>query len=138
MNIKQIRYWEVNKENSTQCSCCGKNIKNIYHIELEDGQAFDVGTTCFEKQIKSKFNKMVVKKVKRALDLIKFQEGNLEYWATVTEEEYKRINPYNYAELFKTDGINNFEDYRNFMLNEFIPYHLEENKKIIKQYGQYL
>ena len=139
MKIKKISFNAGSRVDTTICDCCGKSIKNIYYITLADDSHLRLGTTCFDKQMKTNLDKMAKRKVNGALNSIQHWETEREYWETVTEEQYKIDRTYDYNERVAShnyEGIDTFEDYRKWVLTELIPYRLSVANDEIRKYAR--
>lgn len=132
MKIKKICFYSVNIKETTTCDCCGKGIKNIYFITMQDNTTLTLGSTCFSKQIKNNLNNMARKKVNHALETLQSLNNLRCKWETLTEEEYLKTTCDN--RIGKYEGIDTFEDLRKWYLNEFIPYRESLEQETISKY----
>lgn len=138
MKIKKINFYSVNKNEGCTCDCCGKYIINICSINTVEGTHINLGTTCFSKQMKTKLGSMAKKKVNHAIKMIKYWDEEKEYFQSVSEEQYKIDRPADYEERVAShqyDGIDCFEDYRKWQLEEFIPYRTSLAEADIAKYA---
>ena len=138
MKIKKINFYSVLKSEGCTCDCCGKYITNVCSIDTVGGGHFNLGSTCFDKQMKTKLGAMAKKKVNHAVKMIKSWNEEKEYMLHVSEEQYKIDRPADYEERVAShqyDGIDCFEDYRKWNLEEFIPYRISLAEADIVKYG---
>jgi hypothetical protein len=136
MRIKKISFYSVPRKEASTCDCCGKGIQNIYFITLADDTILKLGTTCFDKQMKTKLDKMAKRKVNSALKLMRFWEEQKEKWQAMTEEEYLNSPAAYENKIGKYEGINTFEDLKKWTLEEFIPYRISCEEEEIKKYAK--
>lgn len=137
MRIKRISFVSGGKNESTTCDCCGRAIQNICYITLADESHLRLGTTCFDKQMKSKLDKMAKRKVNHAIDLLKSYQEQLELWKNMTEEECKDIRPFDYEKIGKYEGIDTFKELKSWMVNEFFPYRISLEEEDITRYAKF-
>lgn len=137
MRIKRISFESVRKNESTTCDCCGRAIQNICYITLNDDSHLRLGTTCFDKQMKSKLDKMAKKKVNNAIKSLKIYQEQLEIWKNMTEESCKETRPMDYERIGNTEGIDTFEELKNWMVNEFFPYRISLEEEDITRYAKF-
>lgn len=137
MKIKSISFVTGVTNESTICDCCGKAIQNIYYITLADDSHLRLGTTCFEKQMKSKLDKMARRKLNHAIELMKSYQEQLEIWKNMTEEECKETRPMQYEKIGNYEGVDTFEELKNWMVNEFFPYRISLEEEEITRYAKF-
>lgn len=137
MKIKKISLVTGSKNESTTCDCCGRSIQNIYYITLADDSHLRLGTTCFSKQIKTNLNGMAKKKVNHAVKMLKWYQEMLETWKNLTEEECKEQFPGSYERIGQYEGIDTFEDLKNWNVNEFFPYRISLEEAEIAKYAKW-
>ena len=137
MKIKKIQFFEGTKNDSTICDCCGRTIQNICYITLADDSHLRLGTTCFEKQMKIKLDKMAKKKLNHAIKYLKSCEEQLAIWKDLTEEECKENYPGTYERIGKYEGIDSFQDLKDWHVNEFWPYRISLHEEEIAKYAKW-
>lgn len=143
MKIKKIAYYSVPRSESSTCSCCGKSIQNICSIETVEGERFNFGTTCFDKLIKDKLRSFQRKEYNQAIKFLKGYYKQQKVWENMTKEDYLGSEMYRTACICdggapwetKT-GLDSFEDYKNWMLNDFFPCRIEQEEKVIEKYSR--
>lgn len=143
MKIKRIVYYSVPRSESSICSCCGKSIQNICSIETVEGERFNFGATCFDKLIKDKLRAFQRKEYNQAIKFLKGYYKQQKVWENMTKEDYLGSEMYRTACICdggapwetKT-GLDSFEDYKNWMLNDFFPYRIEQEEKVIEKYSR--
>lgn len=127
-------YYSVPKSESNTCDCCGKSIQNICSITTVENEHFNFGTTCFDKVIKDKLQPYQRKEMNKALKGIRNYCEQQEIWKDMTEEKYIETH---YDKPWENyDDIHTFEEYKNWMLNEFFPYRLSEKEKILSRFSK--
>ena len=143
MKIKKITYYSVPRSESGTCACCGKSIQNICSVETVEGEHFNFGTTCFDKLIKDKLQSFQRKEYNQAIKFLKRYCKQQKIWEDMTEEDYLNSEMYRTACIcdggapweIKVD-LNSFEDYKNWMVNDFFPYRIEQEEKVIEKYSR--
>lgn len=143
MKIKKITYYSVPRSESGTCACCGKSIQNICSVETVEGEHFNFGTTCFDKLIKDKLQSFQRKEYNQAIKFLKGYCKQQKIWEDMTEEDYLNSEMYRTACIcdggapweIKVD-LNSFEDYKNWMVNDFFPYRIEQEEKVIEKYSR--
>lgn len=113
MKIKKISLITGSKNESTTCDCCGRSIQNIYYITLADDDHLRLGTTCFDKQMKTNLGSMAKKKVNHAIKFVKFWNEIKDNWETKSEEELRGLHPGSFERIGQYEGIDTFEDLKN-------------------------
>lgn len=137
MKIKKIMYYSVPRSESATCACCGKSIQNICSITTIEGEHFNFGTTCFDKLIKDKLQSFQRKEMNKAIKFIKSYCERMSEWYNMTEEKYCETHYIGDGLPWKTtEGLETFEDYKNWMINEFFPYRISEEEKIIARFSK--
>lgn len=110
MKIKKISLVTGSINESTTCDCCGRSIQNIYYITLANDDHLRLGTTCFDKQMKTNLDSMAKKKVNHAIKFIKFWNEIKTNWETKSEEELRELHPGSFERIGQYEGIDTFED----------------------------
>lgn len=136
MKIKKISLVTGSINESTTCDCCGRSIQNIYYITLADDSHLRLGTTCFNKQMKTNLDSMAKKKVNHAVKMLKWYQEMLETWKNLTEEECKEQFPGSYERIGQYEDIDTFEDLKNWNVNEFFPYRISLEEAEIAKYAK--
>ena len=136
MKIKSISLIQGTSKESTTCDCCGKSISNIYFITLADDSKLRLGTTCFAKQMKTNLDKMANKKVNHAIKMLKWYQDQLEVWKNLTEEECKENYPGPYERIGQYEGIDTFEDLKEWHVKEFFPYRIKLEEAEVAKYAK--
>ena len=137
MKIKKIMYYSVPRSESATCDCCGKSIQNICSITTIEDEHFNFGTTCFDKVVKDRLQSFQRKEMNKALRSIKAYCDGVRKWETMTEKEYIETHYVGDGLPWKiTEGLETFEDYKQWMLNDFFPYRISEEEKIIARFSK--
>lgn len=149
--ITNITFWRYGKNEGLTCTKCGAYIRNVYTVTYSDGFIANYGTECFDKLWKSgKLSKYGEKEFKKILKNIKFYNDVLATWQKCKTEQELIENPlmfssnyldrYNESEYIKNEYKRNahkddtFEEYRDYIINEFIPYRLKSERKELERF----
>lgn len=133
-HIKSISFNHYGKNEGCICDRCGKYIQNVASVNYVEGVHLNFGMDCFEKVHKAGLNKTGKKLMNKAIDRIKYHTEKLEaYTNGIINEEND--------EGFKTEQMldgywkgKDYEEYRDFMIHEFLPKRLEEDQKMIDKF----
>ena len=133
--IKKITFASVAKNEGCTCDRCGQYIKNIWTVTYQDDVVMNFGIDCFEKVSKEKLNAYGMKQMKKVLKSIQDYTERLEAWKSgeITEDCAYWQNQQ--AEWNKDSYWygRKFEEYKDWMINEFFPARLEyEQKELAK------
>lgn len=132
MKIKKISFYRADrKEDGAMCKCCGAWVKNVCVVDTEEEGRITLGTTCYEKQIKTRLNDMQKKKFNKLVKRVKNLQELVIMWENTTEETCRY--PYGYTWRDYED-CNCFEDYRKFY-EEATRKDLEEATAELAKYG---
>lgn len=134
MRIAKVNYYSVPRKESGRCACCGQGIVNICHVVTVEGEHFTFGTTCFDKLIKDRLQTFQRKELNKSLKHIKSYAEQLKKWETMTETEY--IENYYTKPWEEYDDVNTFDKYKEWMVNEFFPYRINEEQKVFKKFSK--
>lgn len=125
----------------TGCTCdkCWQWIQNIWTVSFDDNTKFHYGIDCFEKMTKSgKLTKVGENLLKKTIKSIAFYEEQLILWSTITEEEAeeKGLLTDLRNEVWNTSywAGRSFREYRDWQVNEFFPYRIAEEQKVLKKF----
>lgn len=112
MKIKKISFYSVSdKKDGAMCKCCGAWVKNVCVVDTVEEGRITLGTTCYEKQIKTRLNDMQKKKFNSLVKSVKNLQDRVKEWKNMTEDMY---DSYGYTSWRNYDGVNSFEDLRQF------------------------
>jgi hypothetical protein len=135
-HIKKIHFNRVGQNEGCCCDKCGQYIRNIWTVEYTDGIKLNFGIDCFEKMTKEKLNAYSMKQMKAALKRIQNWSEQLQKWQSgeITEEDESWKNEQ--ADWNKDSYWygRSFNEYKDWMINEFIPYRLENAQKEFKKF----
>ena len=139
--IKSIRFDKVSRNDGCTCDKCGQYIINVWTVQYADGVTLHYGIDCFEKIWKSgKLTRYAEKLMHKALKNIEFYSEKLEMWKVLTEQEAEEQGLLN--ELKTTDWNESywagktFEEYKNWMVDEFFPGRLEICQRDIGKFSK--
>ena len=139
--IKSIRFDRSGRNDGCTCDKCGQYIMNVWTVQYADGVTLHYGIDCFEKIYKSgKLTRQGEKLMRKALKDIAYYSEQLEMWKTLTEQEAEEKGLL--GELKVTDWNESywagktFEEYKNWMVNNFFPHRLECCQKDIDKFSK--
>lgn len=139
--IKSIRFDRSGRNDGCTCDKCGQYIMNIWTVQYTDGVTLHYGIDCFEKICKSgKLTRYGEKLMRNTLKQIAFYSERLEMWKALTEQEAEekgllvnlKVADWNTSYW----AGKTFEEYKNWMVNEFFPFRLEECQKDIDRFSK--
>lgn len=141
-HILSIGFSAVGKNEGCTCDKCGQYIKNIWTVKFDGDVTMNYGIDCFEKMYKTgKLTEYGVKLLKKAMKKIEHYSKQKEVWQKITEEEAKEkgmlaiIDPestLNQSRHGKSYWCGRtFEEYREFMVNEWIEERFKEAQEEI-------
>lgn len=135
--IKKINFEHVDKNEGCLCDRCGAYIRNIISVEFTDGVKVNYGQDCFEKLYKnSKLNSAGVSLMKKTLKRIDHYTAKLESYVS---GEINEENDEGYKTEQMFDGYwkgKPYEEYKDFMINEFLPKRFEECQKDVDRFSK--
>ncbi len=138
-HIAKIHFESVdNAEHGCTCDRCGQWIKNIWTVDYTEGFSVHYGIDCWEKVYKGgKLNKYGEKEMRKAMKSIKSIEENIASWKN---GEITPDNHYPWIEA-QEDKQNpwydkSWDEYKDWMINEFWAYRLEEAQKELKKFSK--
>ena len=143
-HIIKIMSDTVGKDEGCLCDRCGQYITNIITVRFAEGITMHYGTTCFDKLCKSgNLNKHGKHLMNKALKDITYYSQELEKYKS---GEYTAENDNGYiADQPKPDGAwytvswatnMPYEEYREYMITELLPYRLAEAQKIVDKFAK--
>lgn len=139
-HIKKIRFNRTGKEDGCLCDKCGQYIRNIWTVDYTDGVTLRFGIDCYEKLNKESGlttygQKLLKKATKRIEDYTKMFEAE----KALTEEtdiHYQNLqNPWDYESKDYWYG-KPWEDYHEWMLNEWFPARFADADKEIAKFAK--
>lgn len=135
--IKKINFEHVGKNEGCLCDRCGTYIRNIVSVEFTDGVKVNYGQDCFEKLYKSsKLNSAGISLMKKTLKRIDRYTAELESYVSGEINE-ENDESYKIEQMF--DGYwkgRPYEEYKNFMINEFLPERFKECQKDVDRFSK--
>ena len=143
-HIKSISFNAVSTNYGCTCDKCGKWIKNIWTVKFDDGISMNFGIDCYEKMYKSgTLTKAGVKAMKDALKSIEHYTKYREEWKYMTEADAKEkglldeLDPNAYCNRYNKSYWcgKTFDEYKEWMLNEWFPARFEEAQKKIDRFS---
>lgn len=139
--IKSMRFDKAGRNSGCVCDKCGQYIMNIWTVQYSDGVSLHYGIDCFEKLYKSgKLTRYGEKLMRNTLKSIAFYCEQLKMWETITEEEAEEKGLL--VDLKVTDWNSSywagktFEEYKDWMINEFFPARLAYCQKDIDRFAK--
>lgn len=138
--IKKITFARVGKDEGIICDRCGQYIQNIWTVTYSDGVVARFGIDCFEILCKeSKLTSFGQKELKKALKKIQEHQEWYEKEKSLTEEtdiRWQNIqHPWDYESKDYWFG-KPWEEYHEWMLNEFFKVRFEEDQKQIDRFNK--
>lgn len=133
-----IRKISFSRSEQHGCTCdrCGQYIKNIWTVTYADGVKLNFGIDCFEKLNKaSKLSTQGMKIMRKALKDIEFYTEKLNEWKNGVWTEDNCIawqNEKDDKQSYWSDKT--FEEYKEWYINEFYPYRLEQAQKEVDRF----
>lgn len=135
-HVKRIGFAQVGEKQGCTCDRCGQYIRNIWSVQYAEGFTVHYGIDCFEKVYKSgRLSQYGQKEMRRIMKSIEGYEKRIAEWESgeVTPE-----TNYSWQEAQK-DKLNpwygaTWEAYKDWMINEFFKYHLEEAQKELEKF----
>lgn len=135
--IKKINFEHVGKNEGCLCDRCGAYIRNIVSVEFTDGVKVNYGQDCFEKLYKSsKLNSAGISLMKKTLKRIDHYTAKLESYVS---GEINQENDEGYKTEQMLDGYwqgRLYEEYKDFMINEFLPERFKECQKDVDRFSK--
>lgn len=138
--IRKINFSRVGEQEGCTCDRCGQYIKNIWTVNYDDGITARFGIDCFEILTKeSKLTSFGMKEWKKALKKIQEHQEWYEAEKAKTEETdiaWQNIqNPMEWEDKDYWYG-RPYEEYHEWMLNEFFKVRFEEDQKQIDRFSK--
>ncbi len=139
--IKSIRFDRVGRNDGCTCDKCGQYIINVWTVQYTDGVTLHYGIDCFEKICKSgNLTRYGEKLMREALKDIKFYSEQLEMWKALTEQEAEEKGLLNELKVIDWNESywagKTFEEYKNWMVDEFFPGRLERCQRDIGKFSK--
>ena len=136
-HIKSVRFSSVGKAEGCTCDRCGQYIQNIWTVTFTEGMSLNYGLDCFEKVQKTGLSETARKNIKKALKSIQAYEEQLARFVSGERNE-ENDEAYKYAQREKNNAWYGepYEKYRDWFINEFFPYRISEENKIIEKYSK--
>lgn len=139
--IKSIRFDKSGRNDGCTCDKCGQYIMNIWTVQYSDGVTLHYGIDCFSKIYKSgKLTRSGEKLIRATLKSIEYYSEQLEVWKALTEQEAEEKGLL--GTLKVTDWNDSywagktFEEYKDWMVNEFFPARLAHCQKDIDRFAK--
>lgn len=137
--IKKIRFDKVGKTEGCTCDRCGQYIQNIWTVTYTDDVVMHFGIDCFKKLNKGKLNSYGMKVMRKALKDIEYYSEELKKWENgyYTEEcvEWQNLQvKHEWESQVSYWYGRQFEEYKEWMINEFFPARMREVQKEIDRF----
>lgn len=138
--IERIDFTKTGKNDGCTCDKCGQYITNIWTAKYSGGLVVHYGMDCFDKLLKDgKLSDYGVKLMHKALKRIKDVQTKMDAEKKLTEEtdiayQYTQ-EKHPYLQPSAWYGVP-WEEYHEWMLNEFWPYRMNEAQKELAQFSK--
>ena len=134
-HIAKIRFNSVGRNEGCTCDRCGQYIRNIWTVEYKEGFTVNYGIDCWEKVYKTGVNKYLEKEMRKIMKSIKsYDEMLSKYVSGEINEETDGGWIYDQKDEHIAWYGKPFEEYREWMINEFFPYRIGEKQKELKKF----
>lgn len=136
--IRRITFNHVGKQEGCLCDRCGQYIQNVWTVDYADGITAHFGIDCFEILNKqSGLSSYGKKELNKALKSIQKHQELFEQEKALTEET--DIRWHNIQHPFEWESKDywygkKWEDYHEWMLNEFFGRRFEDDQKQIDRF----
>ena len=135
-----IDCYTLPKNQGIRCEHCGTYIRNVFVFHFDDGFSLKCGVDCFNKIVKkTNLSQYGAKALKKQADRIKSFNDMREKWTrwqTPEEAEadgcFQRIEDPDKPGFWRVRTQSEFEEEKNFILNDLIPYRISEIQKETK------
>lgn len=136
-HIKHINFAHVGRNEGCLCDKCGQYIQNIVYVDYDDGVRINYGQDCFAKLYNGgKLSTYGVKLMKKALKAIEAHSKQLEAYKS-GEKTAENDIAYQYDQTYGGYWKDKpFEEYREWMINEFFPRRFEEDQKMVDRFAK--
>ena len=136
-HIKKISFESVGKAEGCTCDRCGQYIRNIWTVEYREGLTQHYGIDCWNAVLKEGLNKRGVAEIKKIMKSIEYYETRLAEYTSgeltaETDESYK-VEQADWNKQSYWNG-KSFEEYKDWMVNEFFPYRISETQKRLEKF----
>ena len=138
--ITKIEFAHVGRKEGRTCDRCGQYIMNIWTVRFSNNETIHFGMDCFEKLYKQGgLSAYGIKEFKRLLKHIRKETEMYEKWKNMTEEQARAEAESAGLKLVTEDRETafygeTFEDYKNWLLNEWFPQRFKENDETLKRF----
>lgn len=139
-HIKRIDFAHVGRKEGCLCDKCGQYIQNIVTVEYDFGTVH-YGQDCFAKMYNNStltsYGVKLLKKTMKSIEhwsreLAKYTSGEM---TAETDLSYKYCQPNEYGYCDKSYWTGKpYEEYREWMINEWFPARFEECQKEIDRF----
>lgn len=137
-HIAKIRFNSVGKNEGCTCDRCGQYIRNIWTVEYKEGFKVNYGIDCWEKVYKAgQLNKYGEKEMRKIMKSIKGYEEMLAMFVSGEINE-ENDSGWKYSQTEKRDAWYGkpYEEYKNWMINEFFPYRISIEQERLKKFSK--
>ena len=137
-HIAKIRFNSVGKNEGCTCDRCGQYIRNIWTVEYKEGFKVNYGIDCWEKVYKAGLlNKYGEKEMRKIMKSIKGYEEMLAKFVSGEINE-ENDSGWKYSQTEKRDAWYGepYEEYKNWMINEFFPYRISIEQERLKKFSK--
>lgn len=133
--INRITFAHTGRNEGCTCDRCGQWITNIWTVHYTDGVTINYGIDCFEKlQKDSKLNDFGQKVMKKALKSIEKHQKELDEYVSgkkTAENDGAFQFQQEYGGYWRGKD---YEEYRQWMINEVYPLRFAEDQKEIDRF----
>ncbi|MGN0180126.1 MAG: hypothetical protein ACI4DY_11960 [Monoglobaceae bacterium] len=136
-HIKRINFTHVGKNEGCLCDKCGQYIQNIVYVDYDDGVRLNYGQDCFAKLYNSgRLNAYGVKLMKKTLKSIEKHSKQLDAYKSGKMNAENDVS-YQYDQTYGGYWKGKpYEEYRNWMIEEWFPKRFEEDQKEIDRFAK--
>lgn len=137
-HIAKIRFSSVSRNEGCTCDRCGQYIRNIWTVTYKEGFSINYGIDCWEKVYKggqlSQYGEKEIRKIMKSIKA--YEEMLAKYMSGEINEETD--SGWKYGQQNKQDAWYGkpFEEYRDWMINDFFPYRLSIEQDRLKKFSK--
>ena len=136
-HIKSVRFYNVGKAEGCTCERCGQYITNIWAVTFTEGMTLNYGIDCFKKIQRTGFNATAIKAINKALKSIQaYEEAHERFISGDRNEDNDESYKYEQTDKHNAWYGEPYEKYKSWFVNEFFPYRISEENKIIAKYSK--
>lgn len=140
-HIERIDFTSVGRNEGCLCDRCGQYIRNIWTVKYTEGFSVNYGIDCWEKVYRAgKLNQYGEKKIRKIMKSIKtYNERLAKYKSGELNAETDQSWQYTQDDTAYNKSFwygKTFEEYRDWMINEFFPYRISEEQAELKKFSK--